>query len=69
MKIVDDAGAELPWDGATFGNLLVRGHWVCERYYGAEATRAAMPMAGSRPAMSPPSTRTARWRSPTAPRT
>jgi len=34
MKIVDDSGTELPWDGESFGALLVRGPWVCERYYG-----------------------------------
>ncbi len=34
MRIADDSGAELPWDGVAFGNLMVRGHWVCERYFG-----------------------------------
>lgn len=33
MKIVDDAGNELPWDGKTFGNLLVKGPWVINRYF------------------------------------
>jgi fatty-acyl-CoA synthase len=33
MKIVDDAGRELPWDGKTFGNLLVRGPWVIKEYF------------------------------------
>ncbi len=33
MKIVDDAGKELPWDGKTFGNLLVRGPWVISSYF------------------------------------
>ena len=33
MKIVDDAGAELPWDGVTYGNLLVRGHWIISSYF------------------------------------
>ncbi|WP_151638716.1 3-(methylthio)propionyl-CoA ligase [Noviherbaspirillum aerium] len=33
MKIVDDAGNELPWDGRTCGNLLVRGPWVLESYF------------------------------------
>ena len=28
MKIVDDAGKELPWDGKAFGDLLVRGPWI-----------------------------------------
>ena len=36
MKIVDDAGRELPWDGVAFGNLLVRGHWVNRRYFNAQ---------------------------------
>ena len=35
MKIVDDAGAALPWDGATYGNLMVRGPWVTQRYMNA----------------------------------
>jgi fatty-acyl-CoA synthase len=33
MKIVNDEGAELPWDGKTFGNLLVRGPWVIQEYF------------------------------------
>jgi acyl-CoA synthetase (AMP-forming)/AMP-acid ligase II len=33
MKIVDDAGAELPWDGKTFGNLMVRGPWTISEYF------------------------------------
>ena len=36
MKIVDDAGQELPWDGSTFGNLLVRGPWVIAEYFKGE---------------------------------
>jgi fatty-acyl-CoA synthase len=33
MRIIDDAGAELPWDGAHSGHLQVRGPWVCSAYY------------------------------------
>jgi fatty-acyl-CoA synthase len=33
MKIVDDHGAELPWDGKTYGDLLVKGPWVVRDYY------------------------------------
>ncbi len=33
MKIVDDAGAELPWNGSVSGELLVKGHWVVQEYY------------------------------------
>ncbi len=36
LKIVDDAGKELPWDGKTFGNLLVRGPWVVDSYFKKE---------------------------------
>lgn len=33
MKIVDDAGTELPRDGETFGRLLVRGPWIVGSYF------------------------------------
>ena len=33
MRIVDDSGAELRWDGATMGELQVRGPWVVRDYY------------------------------------
>ncbi|HVA11862.1 MAG TPA: 3-(methylthio)propionyl-CoA ligase [Stellaceae bacterium] len=36
LKIVDGAGNELPWDGTSFGDLLVRGWWVAAGYYRAE---------------------------------
>jgi fatty-acyl-CoA synthase len=36
MKIVDDDGAELPWDGATYGHLLVKGPWVVSGYFRGE---------------------------------
>ena len=36
MKIVDDAGEELPWDGKTYGNLLVKGPWVIRSYFKEE---------------------------------
>nr|WP_314623413.1 3-(methylthio)propionyl-CoA ligase [uncultured Noviherbaspirillum sp.] len=36
MKIVDDTGAEMPWDGKTYGNLLVKGPWVINEYYKGE---------------------------------
>ena len=33
IRIVDDAGATLPEDGAASGELQVRGSWVCSAYY------------------------------------
>ncbi|HZR87412.1 MAG TPA: fatty-acid--CoA ligase [Bradyrhizobium sp.] len=33
MKITDDAGKELPWDGKTFGRLKVAGPAVSKAYY------------------------------------
>ena len=33
MKIVDADGVALPWDGQAFGDLMVRGPWVCKRYF------------------------------------
>jgi fatty-acyl-CoA synthase len=36
MKIVGDSGAELPWDGKTYGDLYVKGPWVVRDYYKSE---------------------------------
>ncbi len=36
MKIVDDADKDLPWDGQTYGNLMVRGPWVVKEYFRGE---------------------------------
>jgi acyl-CoA synthetase (AMP-forming)/AMP-acid ligase II len=33
MKIVDGEGAELPWDGKAYGDLLVKGPWIVREYY------------------------------------
>lgn len=33
MKIVDDAGKEIAWDGKTYGNLLVKGPWIIQSYF------------------------------------
>ncbi len=33
MKIVGGDGAELPWDGKAFGDLLVKGPWVVRGYF------------------------------------
>ncbi|MED5619325.1 3-(methylthio)propionyl-CoA ligase [Ideonella sp. BN130291] len=34
MEIVDDDGHPLPWDGQASGNLVVRGPWVIQSYFG-----------------------------------
>ena len=36
MKIVDGDGKELPRDGKAFGDLMVRGPWVLQRYFKEE---------------------------------
>ena len=33
LRIVDDDGDEVPWDGSTTGEIEVRGPWVAARYY------------------------------------
>ncbi len=33
IRIVDEAGHELPWDGTTMGELQVRGPWITSGYY------------------------------------
>jgi len=36
IKVVDEAGNTLPRDGTSQGELMVRGHWIVERYYKAD---------------------------------
>jgi fatty-acyl-CoA synthase len=43
MKIVDENGAELPWDGEHSGELLVRGPWVVQTYFGGEGGDPLVP--------------------------
>ena len=38
LRIVDDNGEELPWDGKAFGALQVRGPWVCSDYFKLEGS-------------------------------
>ena len=33
VKIVDESGEDLPWDGEAFGELLIRGPWIAAEYY------------------------------------
>tara|TARA_B100000902_G_scaffold392131_1_gene444021 strand:+ start:525 stop:2153 length:1629 start_codon:yes stop_codon:yes gene_type:complete len=40
VKIVDDDGIELPWDGEAFGALKVRGPWICSGYYEVASSEA-----------------------------
>ncbi len=41
MKITDEKGQELPWDGESFGSLKVRGPWVASGYYNLEGSSDA----------------------------
>ena len=36
LKVVDDAGNELPKDGESQGHLLVRGPWILQKYFKAD---------------------------------
>jgi len=36
LRIVDDEGQELPWDGVAYGALQVRGPWICSDYFKLE---------------------------------
>lgn len=38
LAIVGPDGAELPFDGTSFGPLRIRGHWVCDGYYRMETS-------------------------------
>ena len=69
MKITDDAGKELPWDGKTFGRLKVARPRGRRRPISASMPTSSTRKAISTPATSRPSTSTATCGSPTAPRT
>jgi fatty-acyl-CoA synthase len=36
VKLIDDAGGRLPFDGQTPGRLLIKGPTICSAYYGGE---------------------------------
>ena len=37
VRVVDGNGADLPWDGKSTGNLLVRGPWIAADYFRSDA--------------------------------
>jgi fatty-acyl-CoA synthase len=37
LRLVDDVGGEVPWDGATTGEIEVRGPWIAARYFRDES--------------------------------
>ncbi len=39
LRIVDDAGTVLPWDGAAVGEIQIRGPWMTASYYLDEDTQ------------------------------
>jgi len=41
LRIVDEEGAELPWDGEAYGALQVRGPWICSDYFKLEGSAGA----------------------------
>ncbi|SDD82797.1 fatty-acyl-CoA synthase [Variovorax sp. CF079] len=43
MKIVDGDGKDLPWDGKTSGDLLVKGPWVVKEYFKGEGGDPLVP--------------------------
>jgi len=38
LRIVDDEGNVLPWDGVAYGALQVRGPWICSDYFKLEGS-------------------------------
>src|SRR6185436_15327620 len=37
LRIMGNDGREAPWDGETFGEIQVRGNWICSAYHKGEA--------------------------------
>lgn len=40
LKIENDAGEEQPWDGTSFGEVKLRGPWICSAYYNQDHSSA-----------------------------
>jgi fatty-acyl-CoA synthase len=47
VRIVDELGQEIAWDGDTMGELQVRGAWITSGYYKDDSNRADNPRAAS----------------------
>jgi fatty-acyl-CoA synthase len=43
MRVVDDAGNEVPHDGVAMGRLLVKGPWVASNYYKEDPSAEKFP--------------------------
>lgn len=41
FRVVDDAGGDVPWDGASIGELWLRGPWIAEEYPGDARSASA----------------------------
>ncbi|HEY8346814.1 MAG TPA: long-chain fatty acid--CoA ligase [Symbiobacteriaceae bacterium] len=39
MKVVDEGGNEVPWDGCTMGEVCFRGPWIASEYYRDERSK------------------------------
>jgi fatty-acyl-CoA synthase len=46
LRIVDETGKELPWDGKTMGELQVRGPWIIRQYFKRDAATDYMTVDG-----------------------
>ena len=56
IRVVDESGAEVPWDDTTMGEVQVARNWVAASYVDADEPPSSS-TAGSGPATSRPSTR------------
>ena len=39
IRIVDPSGKDVPWDGKSIGELLIKGFWIAKQYYDDERTK------------------------------
>ncbi len=68
LRLIDDEGEEVPWDGESTGEIQVRGPWIAASYF-RDPDRRSSTADGFAPGTSPRSTRRPSCRSPIAPRT
>nr|MDO8061567.1 long-chain fatty acid--CoA ligase [Candidatus Freyrarchaeum guaymaensis] len=42
LRVIDESGRDVPWDGKTPGEIVIRGPWIAKEYYNDERSKDAL---------------------------
>jgi len=42
LRVIDESGSDVPWDGKTPGEIVIRGPWIAKEYYNDERSKDAL---------------------------